>query len=81
MYLQNGLNGGLQASLTGAAYSGAAVPAAAGTTPQGPTTIGQQGFGIVAGGPGVSNWPGWAVLGGGSFALAALAFIWYSLPR
>jgi len=75
------LQTGLGASVFAGGYPGAAVPAAAGASPQGPRTIGQQGFGIVAGdasGPNTSLYA--AILGGGG-ALAALVFIWWSLPR
>lgn len=75
------LNTGLGASVWSGGYPSASVPAAAGTTPQGPRTIGQQAFGIVGGDTGGSNVPLIAVLGGGAFALGALFFIWWSLPR
>ena len=75
------LNTGLGASVFASGYGSAAVPAAAGATPQGPRTIGQQAFGIVAGDTGSSNTPVYAVLGGGAVALGALLFIWWSLPR
>lgn len=81
MYLSNGMNGGLGATLTAGGYAGASVPAAAGASPQGSQTITQQAFGIVAGGGDESSAPGYAILGGGAAALAALAFIWYSLPK
>ncbi len=75
------LNTGLGASVFASGYGNASVPAAAGATPQGPRTIGQQAFGIVAGDTGSSNTAVYAALGGGTFALAALVFIWWSLPR
>lgn len=75
------LQTGLGASVFAAGYGNAAVPVAAGATPQGPRTVGQQAFGIVAGDTGDSNAPVYAVLGGGTLALAALLFIWWSLPR
>ena len=43
------LNTGLGASVFSNGYGGAATPAAAGATPQGPTTIGAKAFGIVTG--------------------------------
>jgi hypothetical protein len=76
------LNMGLNGSAFAGGYPGdAAVPAAAGATPQGPATIGQQGFGIVGGDTGGPNTSLYALLGGGTLALAALVFIWWSLPR
>lgn len=59
-------------------YGSAAVPAAS-TVPEGPMTITQQAFGV----PGVSGGgkKGLTIAGLGTFALAALAFIWWSLPR
>jgi hypothetical protein len=75
------LQTGLGASVFAGGYPGAAVPAAAGVSPQGPRTIGQQAFGIVAGDAGGSNTPLFAALGGGAFALGAMIFIWWSLPR
>jgi hypothetical protein len=72
---------GLNASVFANGYPPAAVPAAAGATPQGPRSIGQQAFGITAGGPGTSNTPLWATLLGGAGSLGLLVFIWWSLPR
>ena len=63
-------------------YSGLAVtPAAAGASPQGPTTIGQKAFGIVTGGGGVPKTSGVALVSSGTLALGLLIFIWWSLPR
>ena len=73
------LNMGLGGSVCAGGFPGASVPAAAGT-PTGPRTIGQQAFGIVAGDTG-GNVGLYAAIGGGAFALAALTFIWWSLPR
>jgi hypothetical protein len=75
------LNTGLGASVFAAGYGNAAVPVAANPSPQGPRTIGQQAFGVVAGDAGGSNTGLYAVIGGGSLALAAMIFIWWSLPR
>jgi hypothetical protein len=75
------LNTGLQGSIFAAGYDGASVPAAAGATPQGPRSIGQQAFGIVAGDQSGPNTSLYAAVGGGALALAALVFIWWSLPR
>jgi hypothetical protein len=76
MYLNMGLNSGL----TTAGMPGASVPAAA-QQATGPRSIGQQAFGIVGGDQAGGNVPLYAAIGGGSFALAALVFIWWSLPR
>ena len=73
------LNMGIGGSVFAGGFPGASVPAAAGT-PTGPRTIGQQAFGIVAGDTG-GNVGLYAAIGGGAFALAALTFIWWSLPR
>jgi hypothetical protein len=75
------LQTGLGASVFAGGYPDAAVPAAAGATPQGPRSIGQQAFGIVAGDASGPNTSLYAALGGGGLALAALVFIWWSLPR
>ena len=74
------LNMGIGGSVFTGGFPGASVPAAAGASPQGPRTIGQQAFGIVAGDTG-GNVGLYAAIGGGAFALAALTFIWWSLPR
>jgi hypothetical protein len=75
------LQTGLGASVFAAGYGNAAVPVAAGATPQGPRSIGQQAFGIVSGDQSGPNTSLYAAVGGGSLALAALVFIWWSLPR
>ena len=75
------LQTGLGASVFAGGFPGAAVPAAAGVSPQGPATVGQQAFGIVAGDSGGGNGPFYAVVGGGALALGLMAFIWWSLPR
>lgn len=74
------LNSGLGASVFTSGYPGAAVPEAAGASAQGPTTIGQKAFGVVTGG-GAPRTSFFALLGGGTFSLLALAFIYWSLPR
>ena len=76
LHLDMGLNGGL----TTAGMPGASLPAAA-QQATGPRSIGQQAFGIVGGDQQGGNVPLYAAIGGGSFALAALVFIWWSLPR
>jgi hypothetical protein len=76
------LNTGLGASVfAGSGYPGAATPAAAGATPQGPTSIGQKAFGIVTGNEGSYRTGYYAACGGGALALGLLVFIWWSLPR
>ena len=75
------LNTGLGASVFANVYGGAATPAAAGATPQGPTTIGAKAFGIVTGDEASHPLGFWASVGGGTLALGLLIFIWWSLPR
>jgi hypothetical protein len=76
------LNTGLGTSVFGSGYGAAATPAAAGASPQGPTTIGQKAFGITTGsGSGMYSCAHIGLISGGTFALAALLFIYYSLPR
>lgn len=76
------LNTGLGASVfASGGYPGAATPAAAGATPQGPTSISQKAFGIVTGSEGTYRTGLWASAGGGALALGLLVFIWWSLPR
>lgn len=76
------LDTGLGASVfASGGYPGAATPAAAGATPQGPTSIGQKAFGIVTGNEGMYRTGYYAACGGGVLALGLLAFIWWSLPR
>jgi hypothetical protein len=77
MQLRTGLNGSVFTN----GYPGAAVPAAAGASPQGPRNIGQQAFGIVGGDTGGPNTSAYALMGGGALALGLLIFIWWSLPR
>jgi hypothetical protein len=75
------LNMGLQGQgAFGSVYGGAATPAAAGASPQGPTTIGQKAFGIVTGGGGYSA-AHIGLLSVGGFCIAALCYIYWSLPR
>jgi hypothetical protein len=75
------LDMGLGTSVFTQGYPGAATPAAAGASPQGPTTIGQKAFGVVTGNQGAPRTSFYAIIGSGGFALLALAFIWWSLPR
>jgi hypothetical protein len=76
-----GSNAGITASAVPGmfnGYGGAAVPAAS-TVPEGPSTITQQAFGVPGVGPGGRK--GLTIAGLGTFALVALAFLWWSLPR
>lgn len=75
------LNMGLQTSIFGAGYPGAATPAAAGASPQGPTSIGQKAFGIQTGGGSGMSCAHAGLISGGTLALLGLLFIYYSLPR
>jgi hypothetical protein len=75
-----------QTGLGGSVFAGgfpgnSLTPNAAGATPQGPRTVGQQAFGIVAGDASGPRTSFFAAIGGGTFALAAMVFIWWSLPR
>jgi hypothetical protein len=72
---------GLGTSVFTQGYPSAATPAAANASPQGPTTIGQKAFGIVTGNQGSPRTSFYALVGSGAFALVALAFMWWSLPR
>lgn len=75
------LNMGLGSSVFGQGYPGAATPAAANASPQGPTTIGQKAFGVITGNQGCPRTSGYALMGGGVLALGLLVFMWWSLPR
>jgi hypothetical protein len=75
------LDMGTNTSVFAGGYPGAAVPAAAGTSPQAPTSIGQKAFGIVAGDAGGPRTAGIAIISSGTIALGLLVFIWWSLPR
>jgi len=75
------LNMGLQGQgAFGSGYGPAATPAAAGASPQGPTTIGQKAFGIVTGGS-ASSAAHIGLISVGGAAIAALLFLYWSLPR
>lgn len=75
------LDMGLGSSVFTSGYPQASTPAAAGASPQGPTTIGQKAFGIRTGGTAGSRAPHIALLSAGAFSLVALVYIWWSLPR
>jgi hypothetical protein len=77
LFLNSGLTG-----YAGPSFGGAATPAAAGGSPQGPTTIGQKAFGITTGsGGGMYSAAHVGLISMGAFALGALFFIYWSLPR
>lgn len=78
MMLDMGLQG---QGAFGTGYSPAATPAAAGASPQGPTTIGQKAFGIVTGGQGRYTAAHAGLIGIGGLSIAALLYIYWSLPR
>lgn len=65
----------------GSGYAAAATPAAAGASPQGPTSIGQKAFGIVTGSEGGPRTAGLALCVGGLVSIGLLVFVYYSLPR
>jgi hypothetical protein len=72
------LDTGLTGSVFANGYPGAAVPGKS-TVPEGPSTITQAAYGVPgAGGGGRKGLTAAAI---GTAALAALAFIWWSLPR
>jgi hypothetical protein len=50
-------------------------------SPQGPQTATQAGFGTIAGGGGTPSRITYGVLSVGALSLAALIWIWWSLPR
>jgi hypothetical protein len=76
------LDMGLGSSVFGAGYAPAATPAAAGASPQGPTTIGQKAFGITTGGGGgMYSCAHIGLISAGTLSLAGLLFIYWSLPR
>jgi len=76
------LNMGLGSSVFSQGYNGGATPAAAGASPQGPTTIGQKAWGIqTGGGGGMYSCAHVGLISAGTFSLIALVFLYYSLPR
>jgi hypothetical protein len=78
MMLDMGLQG---QGAFGAGYAPAATPAAAGASPQGPTTITQKAFGIVTGGTGMYSAAHVGLISVGAMSIAALLYIYWSLPR
>jgi len=78
MMLDMGLQG---QGAFGAGYAPAATPAAAGASPQGPTTISQKAFGIVTGGSGAYPAAHFGLISAGAASIVALLYIYWSLPR
>ena len=79
--LQTGLNATGGASIFAGGYTNmASKGTATWASPQGPRTATQAGFGTIAGGGGSSKQT-FGVLSTGAIALAALIWIWWSLPR
>jgi len=74
MALQLNLGGGTQAAWPGVAGTNA------NASPQGPATAASAGFGVSAGGMSLGG-TAMGVLSVGTLALAALIYIWWSLPR
>jgi hypothetical protein len=78
MYLDTGLG----ASVFAGGINGAMTPTATPGSPQASgLTVGQQAFGVSAGGDGGPKTGLYGVIGGGVLSLALLVFIWWSLPR
>jgi hypothetical protein len=75
------LDMGLGSSVFTSGYPGASTPAAAGASPQGPTTIGQKAFGIVTGGSNGSKCAHIGLLSAGVLSIVGLVWVYYSLPR
>jgi hypothetical protein len=76
------LNMGLQGQGSfGSGYGSAATPAAAGASPQGPTSIGQKAFGVVTGGSGQYDAAHIGLVSVGTLAILGLVWIYWSLPR
>lgn len=77
------LNSGLQSSVFAQGYTdAAATPPAGPASPQASgLTVGQKAFGIITGGGGGPRTAALGCIGLGAFSLAALIFIYWSLPR
>ena len=65
----------------GSGYGSAATPAAAGVSPQGPTTISQKAFGIVTGSGGGYAAAHIGLVSVGTLSIIGLIYIYWSLPR
>jgi hypothetical protein len=80
---QLGAGLGLTGSVFANGWPGAVYPGAgaASGVPEGPATITQQAFGVPGPGSGMGKRRGLTAAGIGTLALAALVFIWWSLPR
>jgi hypothetical protein len=76
------LNTGLGASVFAGGANGAMTPTATPASPQASgLTVGQKAFGITAGGDVGPRTAAYGTVGAGTLAVAALIFIWWSLPR
>lgn len=77
------LNSGLQSSVFAGGYTtAAATPPASPASPQASgLTVGQKAFGIVTGSAGGPRTAALGCVGLGALSLAALIFIYWSLPR
>ena len=78
MLLDMGVNAGFQ---PGGYTQSASRGTSANASPQGPSTAAQQAFGTTAGGAGGADAHTVGVLSAGSLALAALVWIWWTLPK
>jgi hypothetical protein len=76
------LNMGLQGQGDfGSGFGGASLPAAAGASPQGPTTIGAKAFGITSGPSAGYTAAHLGLISIGGACIGLLCFIYWSLPR
>ena len=76
------LDTGLNASVFAGGYTNmASKGTATWASPQGPQTATQAGFGTIAGGGGDRSRVTTGVLSAGAISLAALVWLWWSLPR
>jgi hypothetical protein len=76
------LQTGLGASVFSGGFNGAMTPSATPASPQASgLTVGQQAFGITAGGGVGPRTAAYGTVGGGVLAVGLLIFIWWSLPR
>jgi hypothetical protein len=76
------LDTGLNASVFAGGFNGAMTPTATPASPQASgLTVGQKAFGITAGASVGPRTAAYGTIGAGTFAVAALIFIWWSLPR
>jgi hypothetical protein len=77
LFLSSGIG-----SYAGPSYGAASLPAAAGASPQGPTTISQKAFGITTGGgSGMYSCAHVGLISAGGLSLLLLMGLYWSLPR